>query len=306
MSRACRELLREHDASSMASDAPSAMLGELACAASPTSTTRPCRHVGDTSSTAANQTSSARHRLEQGRDRLDEAIEHRSQPRRIAPCRIGRVGGAQLRVAVHAATTDAQREERPVRSQVAVPAIDVRSALDHEAPAQLAHEPRRRTTDHRLTDPRMDAVGTDDQVVVTGGAALERRMDTIGRRARGRSRARRTGSAVAAAPSARMACSSRRWSATGGATSRHSAGLIEVDERPAPLVEQPPSLHDGATLTDQAAEPQAIEGRDAVAGQEHARTRDAPRFVPLDDLARKAAQVQCARRREPRDRRHPR
>ena len=77
--------------------------------------------------------------------------------------------------------------------------------------------------------------------------------------------------------------------------------LIEVDERPAPLVEQPPSLHDGATLTDQAAEPQAIEGRDAVAGQEHARTRDAPRLVPLDDLARKAAQVQCARRREPRD-----
>ena len=44
---------------------------------------------------------------------------------------------------------------------------------------------------------------------------------------------------TSAAPSARVRCSSSRWRATGGATSRHQPGLVEVDEPTPPVVVEP-------------------------------------------------------------------
>jgi hypothetical protein len=64
------------------------MFGELACAASPTSWTRPLDQVGGTSSIGENQTSDAGGISAGGGHRIGERPEQRREPGQVAARRI--------------------------------------------------------------------------------------------------------------------------------------------------------------------------------------------------------------------------
>ena len=151
-------------ASSSAMAAPWAMFGELACAASPTSTTRPAaqgrrRDLFDLREVRVAAV------LEQARHRIGEVGE---QVPPVRPSSIGRIARADVGVAVSGAVAEGDREEGAVSAEHDCPLADLGEVLRDEPPSHLSDVAGRHVPEGEAADARVDTVRTDHEVVRAG------------------------------------------------------------------------------------------------------------------------------------------
>ena len=182
------------------------MFGELAWAASPTSTTR-------SSSVGPRRLPRSARRRPRRPARAGAAPARRSrrttprQPARSAPAGSSR---ADVRVAVDVAAAERDGEERPARAEHDPPALELREASRDEPPGRLPDVAGGRAAQAEAADGRVDAVGADDDVVggrrSVGEASPAARAGSRARSRRcraGHGRPRSPPAARRAAPSAR-------------------------------------------------------------------------------------------------------
>jgi hypothetical protein len=178
-------------ASSSAIPAPSAMLGDIAWAASPTSTTRPRTHrrVDDLLDRREVRRGSDRQvladergeRLGERAEQLGERAEQLGQPGRIAAAGVGPHRDVDVAVTVDPAAAQRDGEEGHAAPKPYRPRRDLCNAVDEEAPACLPQEPGRRAGEDGGAHPGAHAVGPHHQVVVAGRAVVEDRADPAAR-----------------------------------------------------------------------------------------------------------------------------
>ena len=156
------------------------MLGDVGCAASPRSTTRPRTHESSAiSSIGEMDRVEAIELTEDARHWFGEVSKEHPELNRIAFGGILAREGREIRVAVQTIRPDRHRQECPPRAEHDRPGVNRAGEIDKESPAHLAKMPWRDVAKQELSNQRMDSVGADDEVIRASRTIYEHHVDLV-------------------------------------------------------------------------------------------------------------------------------
>ena len=277
-------------ASSSAIATPWAMFGELAWAASPTSTTRPAVQAGGVTSSIGAKYASPPCSSRRGTGSAKSANVFAP----LQPSSAGRISRVHVGIAVDRAVAERDREEGAVSAQHDCPLADLWEAFRDEPPARLPDVTRRRVGEGERADRRVDSIRTDHEVVLAGRAVGKARLALVTQVAQRKAEPDRSLGTAGAKRLVKRSSSDRDTAADAFPVAIN----VDVGEQTASVVEKP-LPHDGARASGHLRQdPELVERPRAVAGQVHAGATRLPLGCPLDDLGRDAAEPQSAGKRQ--------